>query len=196
MKKFKQAIIVEGTYDKIKLSSFLDANIIKCDGFDIFRNLEKQEYIKKLAKECGIVILTDSDRAGFLIRNFIKGIIHEGEVLQAFIPDVKGKEKRKRKPSKEGLLGVEGIDEETIISALENAGCDGEKKEIIPVTATEFYLDGITGGEKSRQKRQLLAKKIGAPARISAKELLTAINAFGGMEIYREILGEIENEAL
>lgn len=196
LKKIKQAIIVEGTYDKIKLSSFLDANIVTCNGFDIFQNKEKQEYIKKLAAECGVIILTDSDRAGFLIRNFIKGIVHEGELLQAFIPDTPGKERRKRKPSKEGLLGVEGIEKDIIIAALENAGCSGAVKEITPVSKTDFYLDGITGGVGSHEKRKKLAAKIGAPARISAKELLSAVNAFGGMDIYKEILEEIENEAL
>ena len=194
MKRVKQAIIVEGTYDKIKLSSFVDANIVTCNGFDIFKNREKQEYIKKLAAECGIIILTDSDRAGFMIRNFIKGIIREGEVLQAFIPDIKGKERRKTKPSKEGFLGVEGMSGEIILNALENAGCAQDKTEIVPVTQWDFYSDGITGGDKSREKRKKLAEKIGAPARISAKELLNAINAFGGMEIYKEILTEIKNE--
>jgi len=189
MKKISQAIIVEGTYDKIKLSSFVDANIVKCDGFDIFQNREKQEYIKKLAESCGIVILTDSDRAGFLIRNFIKGFVHKGQILNAFIPDVSGKEKRKAKPSKEGLLGVEGISEEVILTALENAGCDGEEKEITPVTTAHFYRDGLLGGDGSREKRKSLAAKIGAPARISAKELINAINTFGGYEKYKEIMG-------
>ena len=188
MKKISQAIIVEGTYDKIKLSSFIDANIIKCDGFDIFQNFEKQEYIKKLAKSSGIVILTDSDRAGFLIRNFIKGFVHEGQVLNAFIPDISGKEKRKAKPSKEGLLGVEGISEEVILTALYNAGCDGKAKEITPVTTAHFYRDGLLGGENSREKRVKLAAKIGAPSRISAKEFINAINTFGGYEKYEEIM--------
>lgn len=196
MKKIKQAIIVEGTYDKIKLSSYIDANIIVCNGFEVFKNHEKQEYIKKLAKECGIIIFTDSDRAGFMIRNFIKGIVHQGEVLQAFIPDIRGKEKRKSAPSKEGLLGVEGMDGEIILRALENAGGFEDKREIESVTLLHFYEDGITGGEESRRKRTKLAEKIGAPKRISTKELLNAINAFGGLEIYKGILKEIENEAL
>ena len=131
-----------------------------------------------------------------MIRNFIKGIIHEGEVLQAFIPDIKGKEKRKRKPSKEGFLGVEGISGEIILKALQNAGGAEDEREIKRVTPLNFYEDGITGGERSREKRKKLAAKIGAPARISAKELLSAVNAFGGMDIYKEILEEIENETL
>ncbi len=195
MIKISQAIIVEGTYDKIKLSSIVDATVVKCDGFDIFQNREKQEYIKKLAAERGIIILTDSDRAGFLIRNFIKGFVHEGEVLQAFIPDVLGKEKRKKKPSKEGMLGVEGISPEIILSALQNAGAKSDK-EYKKVTATHFYEDGLSGGENSAALRRRVAEKIGAPKRISAKELLSAINALGGYEKYLKILEEIQNETV
>lgn len=197
MIKISQAIIVEGTYDKIKLSSIVDANIVTCDGFDIFQNREKQEYIKKLAKECGVIVLTDSDRAGFMIRNFIKGFVKEGELFQAFIPDVLGKEKRKKKPSKEGMLGVEGIDADIILSALEKAcPIDEAEKEFEKVTTAHFYRDGFSGGEESHKKRQLLAEKIGAPKRISAKELIRAINAFGGYEIYEKLLEEMENDSL
>lgn len=197
MKKISQAIVVEGTYDKIKLSSIVDATIITSDGFDIFQNREKQEYIKKLAKECGIIVLTDSDRAGFMIRNFIKGFVKEGQLFQAFIPDVLGKEKRKKKPSKEGMLGVEGIDADIILSAIEKA-CPIEQsvKDYEKVTIVHFYRDGFSGGDESHKKRQLLAEKIGAPKRISAKELIRAINAFGGYEMYEELLEEMENDSL
>ena len=186
----KQSIIVEGTYDKIKLSSIFDANIVTTDGFDIFSNKEKQEYIKKLAKNGGIIVLTDSDRAGFLIRNFIKNIVKEGEVYHAYIPDVEGKEKRKQKPSKEGLLGVEGINGDVIRKAVESAGGKMDEGEITPVQMSHLYEDGFIGGEDSREKRINLAKKLGVPARISTKALIKAINALGGYDIYKEIIGE------
>jgi len=190
MKKIKQSIIVEGTYDKIKLSSIFDTNIVTTDGFDVFKNREKQEYIKKLAENSGIIILTDSDRAGFLIRNFLKNIVKKGEVFHAYIPDVEGKERRKSKPSKEGFLGVEGIADDVLINAVKNAGgIEGENK-IIPVTSVHLYEDGFIGGEESREKRKKLAKKLGVPGRISSKALVNAINALGGYEVYEEIKGE------
>ena len=197
MKKISQAIVVEGTYDKIKLSSIVDATIVTSDGFDIFQNREKQEYIKKLAKSCGVIVLTDSDRAGFMIRNFIKGFVKEGQLFQAFIPDISGKEKRKKKPSKEGMLGVEGIDAGIILSAIEKAcPIERDEREYEKVTTAHFYRDGLSGSMESHKKRQILAEKIGAPKRISAKELIRAINAFGGYEMYEKLLEETENDSL
>ena len=121
MIKLKEAVIVEGKYDKIKLSSLVDGLIITTDGFGIFKDREKRELIKTLAKKRGIIILTDSDSAGFLIRSHIKGFVSEGEIKNVFIPDVFGKEKRKSAPSKEGKLGVEGMDRELLENALKKA---------------------------------------------------------------------------
>lgn len=185
--KISQAIIVEGTYDKIKLSGVVDALIVTTDGFDIINNKDKLSYIKKLAGECGIVILTDSDRAGFLIRNHIKGSVKEGQVLNAYIPDIKGKERRKRKPSKEGFLGVEGVTDEIIINALLSAGCTEDMSKSAGITKNDLYEDGLLGGADSRNKRQLISEKLGLPKRLSANAFLDALNRLLSYEEYRII---------
>ena len=128
MYKIKEAIIVEGTYDQIKLSGFLDAVIIKTNGFSIFNDKDKLKTIKNLSEKTGVVILTDSDSAGFKIRNYIKQSLDEACVKHAYVPDIRGKEKRKTKVSKEGLLGVEGINPDVIIKALKDAGCSKKTK--------------------------------------------------------------------
>ncbi|MBO4896986.1 MAG: DUF4093 domain-containing protein [Clostridia bacterium] len=185
--KISQAIIVEGTYDKIKLSGVVDALIVTTDGFDIINNKEKLSYIKTLAKTCGIVILTDSDRAGFLIRNHIKGAVSEGQVLNAYIPDVKGKEHRKRKPSKEGFLGVEGLTDEIIKNALISAGCTEDKPKSAGITKTDLYEDGLLGGNDSRNKRIEISEKLGLPGRLSANAFLDALNRLLSYDKYKEI---------
>lgn len=194
--KVKEAIIVEGVYDKIKLDSILDATVVTTDGFKIFKDKEKTEYIKMLAQKTGIAVLTDSDRAGFLIRNHIKNTVGTQNVKHAFIPDIKGKEKRKNAPSKEGLLGVEGVDRDIIVSALLNAGCtvDGENIDVPEklVTVNDLYSDGFSGGEDSRAKRVQLAEKLGLPKRISTRALLCAINTLCGYEMYQKIKDEIK----
>ena len=143
MIKIKEAIIVEGRYDKIRLAALFDTAIIETGGFRIFKDDEKKTVIKKLAAAKGIVILTDSDGAGFVIRNFLKGIITDNSQLkQAYIPDIPGKEKRKSKPSKQGLLGVEGMTDEIITNAVLNSGAKviGEEAagSIGEITKTDF----------------------------------------------------------
>lgn len=197
--KISEAIIVEGIYDKIKLASCVDALLVTTDGFDIMNNKEKLDYIRKLAVKCGIVILTDSDRAGFLIRNYIKSSVNTGRVLNAFIPDIKGKEKRKRNCSKEGFLGVEGISSEIIIGSLKAAGCTVDGKSTSKsdfLKAVDLYSDGLAGGSKSSLMRKYLAKEMGLPARISTKELLNAINLFLDYNEYRELVNRAKNEVL
>ena len=193
--KLKQAVIVEGTYDQIKLSNFLDTVIIKTNGFTILKDKKKLETIKTLAKTTGVVILTDSDSAGFMIRNYIKQYVTDGEVLNAYIPDILGKEKRKTKASKEGLLGVEGIEEEVIVTALKNAGCSffdemeiKENERII--TKTDLFMLGLSGGKESAEKRRNLCKELGLPSKISANMLLQALNR---MITYEELTERIEN---
>ena len=138
----KQAIIVEGRYDKIRLSNIVDTAIICTNGFSIYKDADKQELIKSLAEKTGIIILTDSDSAGFQIRSFIRSIVKKGEVLNAVTPDIFGKERRKLQPSKQGKLGVEGIPDELIIEALKNCGAviDGEapEKHEDPLTRTDL----------------------------------------------------------
>lgn len=178
--KIKEAVIVEGKYDKIRLQSFLDAEIVATTGFDVFRNGETKAYIKKLAETRGIVILTDSDYAGFKIRNYIKSFVDEKYILNAYVPEIKGKEKRKSKPSSEGILGVEGIDNDTIISALRTAGCtiDDKIRESKPsVTRIMLYNDGFIGGEGSSAARKKLCEFFGIPAKISTNALIKALNS-------------------
>lgn len=181
MYKIREAVIVEGTYDLIKLSGFLDAVIIKTNGFAIFHDKKKLQTINTLAAQCGIVILTDSDSAGFKIRNYIKQSIPEEYVKHAYVPDIRGKEKRKNSPSKEGLLGVEGINEQLIITALKNAGCTVDEKASNPVahreiTKADLFLLGLSGGANSSEKRLSLCHELGFPSKISANMLLSALN--------------------
>ncbi len=179
MISIKETIIVEGEYDKIKLQSVVDANILVTGGFRIFKDKEMQRLIRKLAKKDGIVIFTDSDRAGFLIRNFLKNTTAGETVFHAFIPEIKGKEKRKTVPGKEGILGVEGMESSIILEALERSGAtlsDGQRKEKERITKLDLYRAGFYGKEYSKQKREEFLKKNGLPARISANMLVEVIN--------------------
>lgn len=185
--RVKEAIIVEGKYDKIRLQSFLDAQIIATTGFDIFKNTETKEYIKKLAMTKGVVILTDSDYAGFKIRNYIKSFVDEKFILNAYIPEIKGKEKRKSKPSSDGLLGVEGIDNAQILKALKDAGCtidDKKEKSESSITKIMLYNDGFIGGENSSDKRKDLCEYFGIPTKISTNALIKALNSVATLEKY------------
>lgn len=180
MYKVKEAIIVEGTYDKIKLSSFIEGIILTTHGFAVYSNEEFVATFSELAKRLGIVILTDSDHAGQRIRNFIKDKVKEGTVLHAYIPDIEGKERRKRTVSAEGLLGVEGMTEDIIIKALRDAGCtvddEIQKDKDSKITKAQLYLLGITGGKNSRDIRQKLSKEINVPASLSTNMLLDVLN--------------------
>ena len=173
MIKLKEAVIVEGKYDKIKLSSLVDGLIITTDGFGIFKDREKRELIKTLAKKRGIIILTDSDSAGFLIRSHIKGFVSEGEIKNVFIPDVFGKEKRKSAPSKEGKLGVEGMDRELLENALKKAGIVEEKtspnaKKVFEWTAAHFR--GRNFGRSRQQGKEDSAFKGARPSRENERQ--------------------------
>ena len=193
MIKLKEAVIVEGKYDKIKLSSLVDGLIITTDGFGIFKDREKRELIKTLAKKRGIIILTDSDSAGFLIRSHIKGFVSEGEIKNVFIPDVFGKEKRKSAPSKEGKLGVEGMDRELLENALKKAGIVEQKTNpnAKKVLKSDLFEDGISGGADSKAKRTRLLKELGLPERMIANALLETVNALYSFEEYKAAVSRI-----
>lgn len=175
--KISQAVIVEGKYDKIKLSSIIDAFIIETNGFGVFKDRERLNFIKKLADERGIIILTDSDHAGFMIRNYISSGIDKSKIINVYIPDVYGKEKRKAEPSKEGKIGVEGIEKETLINAFKRANIDFKKSENTdPVTNYDLYELGLSGTPNAKQKKKALLKALGLPEFLSTNSLLSCIN--------------------
>lgn len=190
MIKVEQAIIVEGKYDKIKLSSILDAVIIETDGFAIFKDKEKQKLIRNLASTRGIVILTDSDSAGFKIRSFIGGSIPQENIIHAYVPDIFGKEKRKDAPSREGKLGVEGISSKLIVEALEKAGvtCTSTAERSRQIKSTDFYEDGVSGRTESKRLRAELLKELELPSRLSKNALLKLINIFVTYDEYKRII--------
>ena len=159
MIKIKEAVIVEGRYDKIKLSSIVDAPIIETNGFRIFSDKEKQSLIRQIANVRGILVFTDSDGAGFIIRNFLKGAIDKSKVKHCYIPQIEGKEKRKSQKSKEGFLGVEGVSDEVIITAIKNSGATVIGEEKTPenkITKADLFVLGLTGAENAGYNRKRL----------------------------------------
>ena len=203
MIKVKEAIIVEGKYDKIKLKSFIDATIITTNGFRIFKNKKQVEMIKRLSHTNGILILTDSDAAGFMIRNHIKNIAPNGNVKQAYIPDIYGKEKRKEKPSKEGKLGVEGVSQNIIIDAIIKSGAtienmEGnikqENQDAKVISKLDFFEDGLSGGEKSKEKRLEFIKYLNLPEHLSTNSLLEVVNNIITYDEYKNIIKILANK--
>ena len=195
MIKTDRVVIVEGKYDKIKLSSILDAVIIETDGFAIFNDKEKQKLIRRLAKTKGLLVLTDSDSAGFKIRSFIGGMVPNEEIKHAYIPDIFGKEKRKTESSKEGKLGVEGIPKDKLLEALKKAGVTAEETEETKrrlVTKTDLYVDGLSGRDDSCAKRRAFLKALDLPELLSANKLLPIINTFLTYEEYKETVLNLE----
>lgn len=175
--KIKEAVIVEGRYDKIKLSNIIDAFIIETDGFSLFKDKKKLAFIKKLAEQRGIVVLTDSDHAGFMIRNHIAGAVPKQQIKNVYIPDVFGKEKRKSEPSKEGKLGVEGMSKQVLLDAFERAGVTSTRCECTnPVTNIDFYELGLMGAQNSRTARKALCQSLDLPEFLSTASLISCIN--------------------
>ena len=191
--KLTMPVVVEGRYDKIKLQSVIDGIIITTDGFGIYKNKAKQALIRKYAETTGIIILTDSDGAGFQIRNSLKSCIGNGRAVNVYIPDIFGKERRKDKPSKEGKLGVEGIDPDILREAFEKAGVTGSKAErTLWADKQRLVSDGLSGGDNSSQLRKELCMKLGLPERMTAKALLEALNALFSEEEYTSALGSVK----
>lgn len=198
MIRVKEAILVEGRYDKIKLASLVDGVILEAGGFSLFRDREKLAYLKRLAKERGLILLTDSDGAGFVIRGKLASHIPPEHLKHAYIPDVYGKERRKAKPSKEGKLGVEGMDLATLRAALERAGATilegeaapGPANQGEPVTKSDLFQLGLSGKADSAQRRKELQRALGLPERLSANGLVQAINALYSREEFLRLAGE------
>ncbi len=179
MVKVREAIVVEGRYDKNTLAQIVDAPIFTTEGFGIFKNREQLGLLRQVAERRGLIILTDSDGAGFVIRNFLKGTIPEKYLKQAYIPDVSGKEPRKRTPGKEGKLGVEGLRPEVLVQALKNAGAtfdEDAEASFGKITKADFVELGLSGGPNSGEKRLELARKCNLPEHMSANALLQALN--------------------
>ena len=191
MIKIDKVIIVEGRYDKFKLSSMIDGIIIETEGFGIFKDRDKQKLIRKLAETKGIAILTDSDSAGFVIRNFITSIVPKEYITNVYIPDIYGKEKRKDSPSKEGKLGVEGVSAEILKEAFKKAGIgvsQSETNERKKITLNDFFDDGLTGDTQSKRKRTDLLKKLDLPERMSTKAMLDILNTFITYDEYKKLV--------
>lgn len=179
MLKIKEAIVVEGRYDKNTLSQIVDAPILETSGFGIFKDREQMSFLRQVAERRGLIVFTDSDGAGFVIRNHIKSAIPSKYLKQAYIPDVYGKEKRKAAPGKEGKLGVEGLPPEILLDALRRAGATIEGQDSPGkkgITKQDLMARGLSGGANAGAKRQLLLKKLGLPERMSANAMLQALN--------------------
>lgn len=195
--KIREAVIVEGKYDKIKLDSIIDGMIIQTDGFQIFSNKEKMDLIRRIAEKRGILVFTDSDSAGFLIRNHLNGAVAKDKIKHAYIPDVFGKERRKVKFSKEGKLGVEGISKEVIVQAILRSGahCEMQHEKDVPVrsiTKLDLFEDGFSGREDSAQRRQVLLSTLNLPERLTANALVDVLNCLMSYEEYHNMIGNLK----
>ena len=185
-----KVIVVEGKYDAIKLESIVDATIITTDGFGIYKDVEKQNLLCTLAEKRGLIILTDSDSAGFMIRNFIGSKVPEECITNVYIPDIYGKEKRKDKPGAEGKLGVEGVPVDVIEDAFHRAGVDTD--EVVErgrlITRLDLYEDGFLGGVNSMARRLELLRALGMPERMSTNALIKVINILVTYDEYKELV--------
>ena len=177
MIRIREAIIVEGRYDKNTLAQVVDAPILETSGFGIFHDSQRLALLRRLAETRGIIVLTDSDGAGFVIRNYLRGAIDPAQVKHAYIPDVAGKERRKRTASKEGKLGVEGMRPEVLLEALRGAR----------ITKADLYAAGLTGGADSRAARQRLLEQLDLPEHLSTNALLEVLNALMTREAFRNL---------
>lgn len=196
MLKIQEAIVVEGRYDKNTLSQVVDAVILETSGFGIFKDKEKLALLRRVGEKRGLILLTDSDGAGFVIRNYLKGALPRDKVKQAYIPDIRGKEKRKRTPGKEGKLGVEGMKPDVILEALRRAGVtflDEEtapQAEKTPITKADLMEWGLAGGEGSSQRRQALLRRLDLPEHLTANGMLEALNLLVSREKLEELLAD------
>ena len=199
MIRVKEAILVEGRYDVNTVCQVVDAVVLESGGFRIFNDKEQLGLLRRIAATRGLIVLTDSDGAGFVIRNYLKGALPAGSIKQAYIPDVRGKERRKRHGSKEGKLGVEGMDLATLRKALEGAGAtleDGSAPQRSGASLTKGDLMelGLAGGPDSARCRRELQKALGLPERLSANELLRAVGTLVTREQFLEALHNMEKE--
>ena len=199
MRRVEEVLIVEGRYDKNALSQVVDAVILETSGFGIFHDRQKQALLRRLAEQRGLIVLTDSDGAGFVIRNFIKGCVPPERLKQAYIPDVPGKERRKSAPSKEGKLGVEGMRPEVLLEALERAGAhfsDAQSESLAGqrIAKADLYRVGLSGGPGSREKRADLLRRLDLPERLTADGLLDVLNALMSREAFFDLTENVSGD--
>lgn len=189
----KYPVVVEGKYDKAKLCMFVSSPIIALDGFSVFNNSEKKQLLKRLSNEKGIILLTDSDRAGNFIRAKLKGFL-SGNVYNVYAPAIVGKERRKEAPSADGLLGVEAIDVKILYDILSPFTNDEILSKGANITKIRFFEDGFTGGANSSERRKKLAKHLNLPESLTSKALLEAINLLVSEEDYNSAVSRLNNE--
>ena len=190
-------IIVEGKYDRLRLLSVVDAHIITTDGFGIFKKSEKTALLRALAARGGVIVLTDSDGAGKLIRSHISSCLPRDKVIHLYTPEIFGKEKRKAEPSAEGKLGVEGMERELLYNLLlpyTSSDALAERAEN-PLSKTDFYRDGLSGGKNSAQRRDALAERFGLPTKMTANALLAALKMIATYEEYKREVNELNGDA-
>ncbi len=196
MIKIKEALVVEGRYDKIALSQVVDTVIIETGGFQVFKQRDRLNMLRLLAQRRGLIVLTDSDGAGFVIRNFLKGAIDPALLKHAYIPELPGKERRKTAPGKAGLLGVEGMSPTVLEAALRRAGAT-ILDDAAPVTHTagitkaQLFLDGLTGQRNSRSLRSALELRLGLPRQLSTNSLLQVLNSLLTEEEYHDLIARL-----
>ena len=197
MVKIKEAIVVEGRYDKNTLSQVVDATILETSGFGIFKDKQQMDLLRRVAKAKGLIVFTDADGAGFVIRNHIKSAIDGKYLKHAYTPDILGKERRKAAPGREGKLGVEGMTPEIILEALKKAGATIEGESQTPkqeITKQDLMALGLSGGPNSSEKRLALLKELNLPERMTANAMLGAINILYTREELIQLLRKLEQE--
>ena len=193
MIKIKEAIVVEGRYDKNTLSQIVDAPILETAGFGIFKDKKQMALLRQVAEKRGLIVFTDPDGAGFVIRNHIKSAIPGKFLKHAYVPDIMGKERRKAAPGKEGKLGVEGMKPQVILEALRRAGATFEGESPVPaqsITKQDLMELGLSGGADASAKRLALLKKLDLPEHMSANALLQALNLLYNLDEFMEFLNE------
>lgn len=193
MVKIREAIVVEGRYDKNTLSQVVDAPILETAGCGIFKDKQQLALLRRVAEKRGLIVFTDSDGAGFVIRNHIKSAIPGKYLKHAYIPDIPGKERRKSAPGREGKLGVEGMTPEVILAALRNAGATIEGEETTStggITKQDLMALGLSGGSNAGEKRKALLKKLNLPEHMSANVMLQALNLLYTREELEQMLNE------
>lgn len=190
--KIPYPVLVEGKYDKIKLDSIIEGLVITSEGFGIFKNDEKRALLKKLSEKSQIIVLSDSDSAGMLIRNAVKSAVPKDRIINLYIPQIEGKEKRKSLPSKEGFVGVEGLDAKILRSLLSPFASETLPEKGRALSKTDMYTMGLSGTDNSAQRRQKVCAALSLPRTLTANQLLEAVNLLMDFEEFDKIITNID----